>query len=151
RSAMTWWSVATGLLIFCWSRRLWGDVGGIVSLALFGFSPTTLAHGPLVTSDVVAAFWLLAATGAYWRHLQTFSLGTLTVSAAATAIATVAKFSFVLLPCVFLALVIARIAQGGSWSLRLPGGISKPVPGGRPGVLAAYAGSTGIHLALSIG
>src|SRR5258708_25458314 len=41
-----------GILVFFWSRQLFGTVGGWVSLVVFAFSPTMLAHGALATSDL---------------------------------------------------------------------------------------------------
>lgn len=111
RAAMAVWSVATGLLIFCWSRRLWGDRGGLFSLALYVFSPTTLAHGPLVTSDMTVTFFLLAATGAFWRHLQKLDAGMLVLSSMLTALTCVAKFSFLLLLPVYALLVAWRFVE----------------------------------------
>jgi hypothetical protein len=111
RATMALWSVATGLLVFGWSRRLWGDAGGLFSLALYVFSATTLAHGPLVTSDMTVTFFLLAATGAFWRHLQRLDACSLALSLAATALTCVAKFSFLLLLPVYALLVIWRLAE----------------------------------------
>ncbi len=101
RTAAMLWGVALGLLVFCWSRRLWGDGAACFALALYALSPTMLAHGPLVTSDMCAAFFLVAASGAYWRHLQRLTPGSLALSALVTGLAVVAKFSFVVLPFVF--------------------------------------------------
>ena len=111
RAAMTLWSVATGLLVFCWSRRLWGDGGALLSLALFAFSPTTLAHGPLVTSDMCAAFWLLAATGAWWRLTERITLGRLALSLASAGLLAVAKFSCVLLLPVAALILVWRVSR----------------------------------------
>ena len=97
RGAMSLWGAAAALLVFAWSRRLWGDWGALLSLALCAGSATMLAHSPMITSDMVAAFCLLAASGAFWRHLReptTLSLGT---SLLLTGMAALAKFSFVLL------------------------------------------------------
>ena len=63
RAMMALWSVALALLVWFWSRKLWGEEAGLFSLALFAFSCTTLAHGPLATSDTVAAFALLVWRG----------------------------------------------------------------------------------------
>jgi hypothetical protein len=108
RACMALWSVATGLLVFVWSRRLWGDAAGLFSLSLYAFSATTLTHGPLVTSDMTVTFFLLAAAGAYWRHLERLTPGTLALSLAATGFAAVAKFSFLLLIPVFGLLLLWR-------------------------------------------
>ena len=111
RATMALWSVATGLLVFGWSRRLWGDAGGLFSLTLYTFSATTLAHGPLVTSDMTVTFFLLAATGAFWRHLQRLDGCSLALSLAATALTCVAKFSFILLLPVYALLVVWRLVE----------------------------------------
>lgn len=101
RAAMILWGVASGLLVFFWSRRLWGSWGACLSLALCAGSATMLAHGPMVTSDMTAAFCLLAASGAFWRYLEKPGAGRLGLSLLATAAAAIAKFSFVLLVPVY--------------------------------------------------
>lgn len=91
-------SVATGLVVFFWSRALFGWRGGFVSLACFVFCPTFLAHGALATSDVAMTFFFLAAVGAWWRHLENPGVKWAAISAVTTGMAFVAKFSAVLLP-----------------------------------------------------
>jgi hypothetical protein len=66
RGVMAMLGVALGALVYAWARRLVSPAGAWVSLVLFVFSPTLLAHGPLVTSDVAAALFFTAATGALW-------------------------------------------------------------------------------------
>ncbi len=90
-------SGATALLVFLWSRALFGWRGGFLSLALYVFCPAFLAHGALATSDVVMTFFFLASTGAWWRHLQSPGPLWATVSALTLGVAFVAKFSAVLL------------------------------------------------------
>lgn len=109
RAVMAFWTVATALLVFCWSRRLWGDAGGIFSLALYVVSPTMLAQGPLATSDMCGAFWLVAATGAWWRASRELRWTTVLLSCAATGLAFVAKFSAVLLVPVFVLLIVWQV------------------------------------------
>ena len=70
RAVMALLGVATGALIFGWASRLVSPLGAWVSLLLFVFSPTMLAHDPLVTSDIAAAFFFMAATGAIWAALH---------------------------------------------------------------------------------
>ena len=105
RIAMLVWPVGLCLVVFFWSRHLWGDTGGLLSLGLCVASPTLLAHGPLVTSDMTAAFGMLAATGAFWRALHRGG-GWWAWSALATGLTFIAKFSCVLLVPIFVILGI---------------------------------------------
>jgi hypothetical protein len=66
-------AVALGWLVCGWSRRLFGPAAGLLSLALFAFSPTTLTHGFLVTSDIASALFFTASVGALWRLLHRVS------------------------------------------------------------------------------
>ncbi|HTJ78110.1 MAG TPA: hypothetical protein VL357_03865 [Rariglobus sp.] len=111
RAMMMFWSVATGFLVFVWSRRLWGNAGGLLSLALYAFSATTLAHGPLVTSDMTVTFFLLAAVGAYWRHLERPGMMSFGLSCVVTGLAAVAKFSFLLLIPAYALLIAWRLVE----------------------------------------
>ena len=146
RSMMVLWSVATGLLVFFWSRKLWGDLAGLFSLLLYSVSPTTLAHGALVTSDMCAAFWLLAATGAWWRVTEQITAPRLALSLAAAAFAAVAKFSCLLLLPTAALIVFWRLARPHALqvntSFRAPGRAITTV-GGRLGI---YLGVAGLHV-----
>jgi 4-amino-4-deoxy-L-arabinose transferase-like glycosyltransferase len=108
RSAASLHLIALALLIFGWSWRRFGLAGGCTSLALFVFCPNFLAHGALATSDVAAAFWLLAATGAYWRFLHAASWQNALLSAVCLGLAAAAKFSAVLLAPICAALWLVR-------------------------------------------
>jgi len=55
---------AIGLVVYAWSRQLFGSAGGIVSVALFAVCPTLLAIGPLVTSDTPVALFFAASAWA---------------------------------------------------------------------------------------
>lgn len=112
RTWMLFWSICAGLLVFAWARSVWGDWAGLASLALFSFSPTTLAHGPLVTSDMCAAACLLSACAACWRMCMRPTLPRVALFGFAAGIAFVAKFSAVLLIPVYAALAIIAWKTG---------------------------------------
>jgi hypothetical protein len=101
--------VALGLLIFGWSRRLFGGLGGLLSLAIFAFSPAMFAHGFLITSDVASALCFTAAVGALWLVLHRISPGTLLLAWLAISGLFLSKFSSpILLPMGF-ALAVVRL------------------------------------------
>jgi hypothetical protein len=59
-----------GVLIWVWSRQLFGPQGGLLSLALFAASPTILAHASVATVDVGSAVLFSATLFALWRFLR---------------------------------------------------------------------------------
>lgn len=111
RAMMTLFSAATGLLIFCWARRQFGTAAGFFSLTLYAFCPNVLAHAPLATSDMAAAFFLLATMGAFWRHLSNPTWVNGAVSAVALGLACVAKYSAALLPPMMLVLLAWQLIR----------------------------------------
>ena len=67
-------SVALGLVVYLWSRKLFGAAGGLVSLTLYAFSPAMLANGFLTTSDLLASFFFTASVGILWILLNRVTL-----------------------------------------------------------------------------
>ena len=110
RAMIAVFSIGTGLLVFFWSRQLFGTAGGLVSLGLFAFCPTMLAHGVLVTSDMCMTFFFVASSWAWWRHLHRAGAGAWLLSAGVFGLAYVAKHSAAaLIPMmVLMAFVRAR-------------------------------------------
>lgn len=98
RAMIALFSLGTGLLVFFWSRALFGWKGAFLSLLLFIFCPAFLAHGALATSDVVMTFFFLASVGAWWRHLEHPGFWGGAISAGVLGLAFVAKYSAILLP-----------------------------------------------------
>ena len=82
-----------GVLVFLWSRHLWGDPGGLFSLGLFLLCPNLMAHGYLVATDLLVATLLFAACWALWRTLERPSLGWLGLFLACFALAPTAKLT----------------------------------------------------------
>lgn len=63
-------SILGGMTCFLWARELHGNAGGLVAVALWSFSPTTLAYGHLITPDVAAASLGLLACYCLRRWLR---------------------------------------------------------------------------------
>jgi len=103
-------SVATGALVFVWSRRLFGTTGAFISLIFFVFCPAFLAHGGYATSDACIALFMLASVGAWWRHLNTPGVLPFIASSVIFGLACVAKFSAVFLIPMMLLCALAYVA-----------------------------------------
>ncbi len=57
-------------ICFLWSRRLYGDLAGILSLVLWCFAPNIIAHGQMITPDTGAAALGVTAAYVFWRWLK---------------------------------------------------------------------------------
>lgn len=102
-------SAGLGLIVYGWSRRLFGDSGGLISLTLYAFSPTMLAHGSLVTTDLASAFFFVASMGALWRVSHRVSWGTLIVAVLSVGGMFLAKGSGVLMAFMGAVLIAVRL------------------------------------------
>ena len=60
-------SVGCGLILAAWSYELFGPKAALLTTLLWASSPTFLAHGSLVTTDLGAAFLFLATIYALWK------------------------------------------------------------------------------------
>jgi 4-amino-4-deoxy-L-arabinose transferase-like glycosyltransferase len=99
------------LLVYFWSRRVWGEAGALVSAAFCALCPTMLAHSGLATSDMGMALFLLAAASAYWRHLHDGRWRAWWLSAALLGLAAVAKYTAVLLLPIAVLMATVRILR----------------------------------------
>jgi len=112
RAMMALLGVALGAIVFAWARRLVSPAGAWVSLVLFVFSPTFLAHGPLVTSDTAAALFFTAATGAIWAVLHRVTPVTVLAAGVLAAGAFLSKLSAPILVPVALVMLAVRVVGG---------------------------------------
>lgn len=136
---------ALGLVVYLWSRRLFGPLGGLLSLALFAFSPTMLTHGFLVLADLSLTLFLLASVGALWMLMHRLSFGTLALGCCALAGLFLSKVSAVtVLPMVFLLLVVRL------WN-PAPLIVALPRPSEINGLLRKLALLAGALLAVALG
>jgi len=87
----------TGWFIFFWVRKLGGNKPALLALTLFSFSPSFLAHGRLVTTDVAAVFGFLIATFFWLKFLKNPSGKNIFIAGIMFGIAMCLKFSLVLL------------------------------------------------------
>lgn len=119
RAVMTIFLMGVGAMVFWWSRRWWGDAAGLRALAVATLSPTALAHGALITSDMAAALLLPLSAGLFWWHLHRNTWVSLTLTCLAVGLACVAKFSAVLLAPTFLLLDLLWLRVGRTVPLRI--------------------------------
>lgn len=83
--------------VFLWTKELFGNKAGLLALFLSALSPTFLAHGRIVTTDVGAALGVIMASYYYFRFLKDPSPKKIIISGVALGIALLLKFSLILL------------------------------------------------------
>jgi len=99
------------ILIYAWSAELLGSWWGLVPAMLFGLSPTVLAHGHYVTTDIGAAFGIVLATYFFIKFTKLPSGKRIFAAGLAFGIAQLMKFSAILLIPYFIILVIFLFAS----------------------------------------
>ena len=95
-----------GIYVFKWAKELFGNKAGLVALFLYSFSPTLIAHGRLVTTDVGAAAGILIATYYFVKFLKERTAKSMVIAGLALGFAELAKFSAILLLPFFGIIVI---------------------------------------------
>ena len=98
-------------LTWRWARGLFGPAAGWLALLLGVFSPTMLAHGGLITSDMVLTGAMLAAITVFWRLLHRATWGRLLVAGLAAGAVFLSKVSGVLLVPMAALLLVARLTR----------------------------------------
>ena len=94
--------IFAAIIIFTWTRKLYGDKASLIALFLFSFSPTVIAHGRLVTTDMAALFGTLFCF--YWliKFIKNQTVRNLIIAGLAFGVAQLTKFSLVLVIPIFL-------------------------------------------------
>ena len=112
RAGMAMTGVAIVLLVFCWSRALWGVCGALLSAVLTAFCPTLLANAPLVTSDAMAALFFLLSVALVWRMLHKLTFATVFAASICVGCLALSKMSAPLIVPVIAVLCGVRILLG---------------------------------------
>ena len=97
RLLMPLFSLVGAWVVFAWSRRLYGEGGGLLSLALWVFCPNILAHARLITSDVSASSLGVLATFGFWLYLKKPTWLRAVLCGLGLGLAQLSKFSLLLL------------------------------------------------------
>lgn len=85
------------LVVYAWSRELWGKEAALLALVMAVTCPTLLAHTRLVTTDLAAALTATLALWCAWRWLRAPSWRRIGATGLALGLALLSKFSCLLL------------------------------------------------------
>lgn len=143
---------ALGLVVYLWSRELFGEAGGLISLTLCTLCPTMRAHGQLMTSDMAAALLLTLSVCSIWGLLHRVTAGRVVGGTLAIAALFLTKATAVLVIPMALAMVIVWLSAGGPIVLDLGGrGVKPRTVGTLAGRASVVAGLMAGCVAVTVG
>lgn len=102
-------TLALGVLIFIFARKLFGETAAIISVGLYVLEPTVLAHGRIVHTDVPAALAYLLFFFALYRYSEEPGLKRALLLALACGVALLTKFSMLVVLPVIGIYLLARL------------------------------------------
>ena len=94
----------TGMFIYSWSKQLFGEKGGLLSLFLFVFCPNLNGHGILLTTDAYTALFTVATAYYYWKFIKRSGWKYFLAFSISLGLAQIVKYSMIHL-YVFLAII----------------------------------------------
>lgn len=106
------------LATYLFSLRLLGRWWSLLPTTLIAFSPTILAHGHYVTTDVGAALGILLSLWAFVNFLERPNRNTLIIAGLAFGLAQLLKYSAILLIPFFVLIAIIHLARNSSEDLK---------------------------------
>ncbi len=103
--------VLLGILIYSWSKRLYGTEGGLFSLFLYVFCPNFVAHARLATTDVYCCVFFLIAIMMFREYIKQKNAGNLLLLSFAVGLAQLTKQTALLLFPILFILSLIEIFQ----------------------------------------
>jgi len=112
-----------GWFLFYWAKELFGNKAALITLFLFSFSPTFLAHGRLVTTDVGAALGVVLSIYFWLRFLKNPIKKNIILAGVIFGVSMLLKFSLILLIPFFaiITLFYAGLKMGKKYILKYLG------------------------------
>jgi hypothetical protein len=108
-----------GVLLFSWTRELFGFWPAAVALGLYTTEPNILAHSSLVTTDFAVTCFVFGTMYFLWRATREVSWANLLGLTGFFALAHVSKFSAILLGPLVLALLAVRVYRKSAWPCKI--------------------------------
>jgi hypothetical protein len=118
RLAMVALASLLSILLWAWSRELWGDVAAAATVVAWALEPNLLAHGPLVANDVALAIFAFGTAYLLWRTYRAVTVGNVLTLTLCTILAVLSKYSAVFLVPVIATVFAVRVLGRTTWTMR---------------------------------
>jgi hypothetical protein len=106
RVPMILFALAFGVVLFLWTRKHYGDATALLTLFFFAFSPTFIAHGRFVATDLGATAGFFLGITSYLRFLKSPTRNNILLAGVALGFALLTKFSTIALLPIYLTLAV---------------------------------------------
>lgn len=101
-----------GIYIYKWAKELWGVKAGLFAVLLYAFSPNIITHSHYVTTDFGVTVFLFICLYYFTKFVKKPGWRTLTCATISFALASLSKFSaIILIPYLALLLLVAIIIR----------------------------------------
>src|SRR6185369_11978932 len=121
-------SVLLGLVVWRWSRRLWGARAALVSLGFYALAPEALAHAGVMTMDVPTALGFTASLAAWQGFVASGRWRAWAATAGAVAFTFLVRLTALFLPPLLLALAVVELVrrrESSPWSSSCAGACAR--------------------------
>jgi len=99
---------ALALVVYAWSRRLYGEWGGVLSLAFYTLCPNFLAYASIAHTDIGVTLFITLAGFGLWKYLTSGQKKDFIFYAVAFGLACAAKHNALVFYAPFLAVLLLR-------------------------------------------
>ncbi|HCE44305.1 MAG TPA: hypothetical protein DET40_12220 [Lentisphaeria bacterium] len=125
KTMMVLLSLLLGLVVYFWSKKIFGIEGAALSLLLYAFSPTILAHSRLVTSDIAAALGFIASLWAIWYMLEKITVTRVLLASLCLSMLFLSKMSAFMIIPMYMIMIAVRLKTCPELEVRIPGRVLK--------------------------
>ncbi len=112
RIMMALFGLATALVVFFWSKKIFGTAGGLISLSFLATCPVFISLSGIIGADIAATALFVVLAWAYWTLLHKVTPFTVATFGVLAALLLMTKLSSLLFGPVSLLLLLLRIIAG---------------------------------------
>ena len=112
RIPMIMLTVFFGVIIFLFTKKLFGSIAAFIATFFFATEPNILAHGSLVNTDLAASGFVVMTVFALWIYYEKQSTKRLVFLILSLSLALLSKYStFVIFPLILISMVTIYLTQ----------------------------------------
>lgn len=105
-------SLLLAILVWLWTRELFGKWAAAIAVLIYAFEPTILAHSRLATLDIGTTMFGILALYLFRRYLLTRTTGAAILAGLSFGMFQITKFSAIIFVPIFVLLVVMALIVG---------------------------------------